>query len=77
MHAAVAAGIYPDIHAAADKMGKLKEETVQPNPDHQPVYNRLYAEYKTLYDYFGRGHNNVMKRLKQIKLEAHQEVVSL
>ena len=30
------------------------------------VYDRLYAEYRILHDYFGRGANDVMKRLKQI-----------
>ena len=70
MHAAVAAGIYPDIQAAADKMGKLKDEVVTPIPENQAVYDKLYAEYRTLYDYFGRGTNDVMKRLKAIKHEA-------
>ena len=27
----------------------------------------LFAEYKILHDYFGRGANDVMKRLKEIK----------
>ncbi|MHB8748707.1 MAG: ribulokinase [Aggregatilineales bacterium] len=70
MHAAVAAGLYPNIGAAADKMGKLKPEPVQPIPTNQAAYDKLYAEYKTLYDYFGRGANDVMKRLKQIRYEA-------
>ncbi|HVO41434.1 MAG TPA: ribulokinase [Aggregatilineales bacterium] len=74
MHAAVAAGVYPDIHAAAEKMGKLKDEVVQPIAEHKPIYDRLYADYKTLYDYFGRGTNDVMKRLKQIKREIRQGV---
>ncbi|MCL4247364.1 MAG: ribulokinase [Anaerolineae bacterium] len=70
MHAAVAAGVYPNIQTAADKMGKLKDEVVTPIAANQKVYDRLYADYKTLYDYFGRGANDVMKRLKQIKREA-------
>ncbi|MBX3085761.1 MAG: ribulokinase, partial [Anaerolineae bacterium] len=73
MHAAVAAGVYPNIAAAADKMGKLKDEVVYPNLENKKIYDRLYAEYKRLYDYFGRGEksggNDVMKRLKQIKRE--------
>jgi len=73
MHAAVAAGIYPDIHAAAEKMGKLKVEVVSPIPANQAVYDKLYAEYKALYDYFGRGANDVMKRLKKIRNEARGE----
>ena len=70
MHAAVAAGAYPDIQAAARAMGKLKDEVYQPIPAHQAVYGKLYAEYVTLHDYFGRGQNDVMKRLRKIRNEA-------
>jgi L-ribulokinase len=70
MHAAVAGGAYPDIHAASEKMGKLKAHVVTPIPENQARYDALYAEYKTLYDYFGRGTNDVMKRLKKIRHEA-------
>ena len=70
MHAAVAADIYSDIQAAAEKMGKLKDGVVRPIPGNQAVYDKLFQEYKTLYDYFGRGANDVMKRLKAIKHEA-------
>ena len=70
MHAAVAAGIYPDIQAAADKMGKLKDETVMPIAQNQAMYDKLFAEYKRLYDYFGRGANDAMKTLKAIKRAA-------
>ncbi|NWG18253.1 MAG: ribulokinase [Chloroflexi bacterium] len=70
MHAAVAAGLYPDIAAAAEKMGKLKDEVVEPIAENKAVYDELYHEYKILYDYFGRGQNDVMKRLKQIKRRA-------
>jgi L-ribulokinase len=70
MHAAVAAGIYPNIQAAAQKMARLKDEVVTPIAANQAVYDQLYAEYKTLYDYFGRGQNDVMKRLKRIKRQA-------
>jgi L-ribulokinase len=67
MHAAVAAGAYADIHAAAQTMGKLKDEVFKPIPENQAVYDKLYAEYVTLHDYFGRGENNVMKRLRAIR----------
>lgn len=69
MHAAVAAGVYPDIQAAAVKMGKLKEETFKPISENQAVYDKLYAEYVRLHDYFGRGENDVMKRLRAIRNE--------
>jgi len=33
------------------------------------VYNRIFREYQTLHDYFGRGGNDVMKRLKALQAE--------
>ncbi len=72
MHAAVAAGAYPSIQAAAKKMGKLKDESYRPVPENQAVYDKLYAEYVGLHDYFGRGENDVMKRLRAISAEARQ-----
>jgi L-ribulokinase len=75
MHAAVAAGVYPTIIVAAEHMGASPVRTVQPIPQHQQVYEQLYEEYKRLYTYFGRGEahggNDVMKRLKRLKLAAH------
>ena len=65
-----AAGGYDTIYAAAPLMGKLKELTYKPNPQAVAVYEKLFAEYVGLHDYFGRGGNNVMKRLKHIKIEA-------
>jgi L-ribulokinase len=70
MHAAVAAGVYSDIQGAAVKMGKLKDEVYRPIPEHQKVYTQLYNEYVTLHDYFGRGENDVMKRLRRIRNQA-------
>jgi L-ribulokinase len=51
-------------------MARLKEIVYRPIPENQAVYDQLYAEYVTLYDYFGRGDNDVMKRLKAIKAQA-------
>ena len=73
MHAAVAAGIYPNIEAAAETMGKLKDEVVEPIAAHRPIYDQLYADYKMLYDTFGRGGNDVMKRLKALRRAARGE----
>lgn len=67
MHAAVAAGAYPDIQAAAATMGKLKDEIFRPIPENQAIYDKLFAEYLILHDYFGRGENDVMKRLRKIR----------
>jgi L-ribulokinase len=64
-----AAGGYDSIFEAAAKMAHLKKETFQPIPSNQKIYDGLYAEYVKLYDYFGRGENNVMKTLKRIRDE--------
>ncbi len=43
-----------------------------PIPENQAVYEKLYAEYLKLHDYFGRGANDVMKHLKDIKAAARR-----
>lgn len=63
IHAAVAAGAYPDVRAAATAMGSVDRAMYQPVPAHVAAYNELYAEYTLLHDYFGRGVNDVMHRL--------------
>lgn len=74
MHGAVAAGDaaggYADIYAAANKMGGLKDEVYRPIPENVAVYDQLYADYSILYDYFGRGENDVMKRLRALRRAA-------
>ncbi len=62
-----ACGGYDDIFEAARKMGKLRDEVYLPNPENAKIYDKLYQEYSILHDYFGRGTNDVMKRLKQLK----------
>lgn len=69
MHAAVAADFFPDIRVAAAALGKRKPLVVQPIPANQAIYDRLYADYHILYDTFGRGANDVMKRLKRLRYE--------
>jgi L-ribulokinase len=61
------AGGYDTIFAAAQKMAHLKKETYEPIPENQEIYEKLYAEYLRLHDYFGRGGNDIMKTLKKIK----------
>ena len=60
-------GGYDSVYDAARMMGKLKNITYLPNEENAKVYDKLYAEYSTLHDYFGTGGNDVMKRLKEIK----------
>ena len=64
IHAAVAAGAYPDVLTASRVMGHANTGVYQPNPDVADAYDALYAEYLLLHDYFGRGVNDVMHRLK-------------
>lgn len=77
MFGAVAAGKerggYDSITEAAKDMGRVKDYIYQPINDHAGVYNQLFKEYARLYDYFGRGENNVMKTLKKIKRESSLE----
>ncbi|MGV8886402.1 MAG: ribulokinase [Microbacteriaceae bacterium] len=70
IHAAVAAGAYPDVRAAGRAMGKVNRAVYQPNAASADSYDALYAEYTALHDYFGQGGNDVMHRLKAIKKEA-------
>lgn len=63
------AGGYADVFEAARIMGKTKDLIYQPNPENAAVYAKLFREYETLHDYFGRGANDVMKRIKSIKIE--------
>lgn len=65
------AGGFADVFNAARRMGKVKEAAYEPVAEHAQVYDRLYAEYKRLHDYFGRGENDVMKRLKALKKQAN------
>jgi len=61
------AGGYDSIFEAARAMGKIKDRIYKPNPENVEVYNKLFYEYRILHDYFGRGENDVMKRLKKMK----------
>ena len=67
---AVAAGSsrggWDTVAAAASAMGGLKDMTFTPQPGHRAVYDQLFAEYRTLHDYFGRT-NQVMKTLKRLR----------
>jgi len=73
IHAAVAAGAYPDVPAAAAVMGREQRDVYRPDPARAAVYDELYAEYVRLHDYFGRGENKVMYRLRAIRDRALSE----
>jgi len=71
MFGAVAAGKanggYDSIFDAARDMANVLDRTYKPIAENVKMYDKLYAEYKVLYNYFGRGANDVMKRLKKIR----------
>ena len=65
IHAAVAAGAYPDVHAAARRMGSRTRNAYLPIAHNVAAYDRLYREYVAAHDWFGRG-NDMMRRLRRI-----------
>lgn len=71
MFAAVAAGAAAGGHAtiedAARAMATLKDVVYEPIPANVTVYDALYREYLRLHDQFGRGENDVLKRLRGIR----------
>lgn len=67
--AASGGGIFETIQTMSDRRCKV----YQPNPANFPVYGKLFREYKRLHDYFGKGENAVMERLRTMAREAKQE----
>lgn len=65
-----AAGGYDDIYEASAHMSNVSDVKYTPNPEAHKVYMKLYEEYRRLHDYFGRGGNDVMKRLLAIKAQS-------
>jgi len=69
MFGALAAGSksggYDSIEEAVAHMASCEKKTYLPLPQNIEVYNQLYVEYRKLHDYFGRGDNWVMERLRR------------
>jgi L-ribulokinase len=68
IHAAVAAGAYDGIEDAAAAMGTRRENVYLPDQERADAYDRLYAEYRKLHDFFADG--NMMHALRAIRNEA-------
>ena len=49
-------------------MGRKRDAVYAPDPASAAVYDELYGEYVALHDYFGRGANEVMHRLRTVRL---------
>jgi L-ribulokinase len=73
IHAAVAAGLHADVASAAAAMGRVDETAYVPDPARADAYDELFAEYRTLHDYFsGRpewGGSDVLHRLRDRRNE--------
>ena len=65
--AAVATGAYPDFISAIEGMHSRIDKKYAPVCENSCIYNELYAEYKLLHDYFGKGENRVMHRLRALQ----------
>jgi L-ribulokinase len=73
--AAVLAGAHGSFPAAQRAMTRLKKVGFRPDARSRKVYNRLYAQYRTLHDGFGGVRRNtdltrVMKELLAIRTES-------
>ncbi len=67
------AGGYASIVEAAKAMAHLEDRVYVPDPKRNAVYQKLFEEYKRLHDYFGRGENDVMKRLRALREQVLEE----
>jgi len=76
IHAAVAAGAYADVREAGQAMGELNKNVYTPNEQSAAAYDILFEEYALLHDYFGRGANEVMHRLKALKRAAAEASIA-
>jgi len=62
-----AAGGFDSIESAAATMVRPSRRTYLPDPKARPTYDGLFADYMALHDYFGRGGNDVMRRLRALR----------
>jgi L-ribulokinase len=72
MFAAVAGGVYSSIAEASGRMTRPAQKTVAPDAEAGRVYDQLFAEYVRLHDLFGRGGNDVMRSLGDLRLAARR-----
>ena len=70
IYAAVAAGEkaggYDKLCDACAAMSDPCPTVYKPDPKAHEIYNKLYDEYCGLVDYFGKGDNEIMRRLRRI-----------
>lgn len=66
IYASVAAGAFADIQAASEAFKQPAAAEYRPIPENVRIYEKLFAEYKQLHDYFGTE-NAVMDRLRALR----------
>jgi len=59
-----AEGGYDDLSQAVARMGGVKDRVYTPGAAEHIRYTDLFGEWVRLHDYFGRGENNVLKKLR-------------
>jgi L-ribulokinase len=64
------AGGYDSIADAAQRMVRPSVRTYRPDPSARRVYDDLFASYVSLHDRFGRGGDDVMRRLRGLRAGA-------
>ena len=67
IHAAVAAGAYPNVFAASEAMGGVSRDAYVPDAARADAYDVLYGHYVRLHDHFGRGADDVMHALRRVR----------
>jgi L-ribulokinase len=70
IHAAVAAGVHPDVASASAAMGRLESAAFWPDAARADGYDVLFHEYRILHDYFGGRSdksNDVLHRLRHLR----------
>lgn len=58
---------YADIGEASRALATKNQTYVYPKPEQNATYEGLYKDYRILCDYFGKGTNDVMKRLNALR----------
>jgi L-ribulokinase len=59
--------VHADIRAAAAAMGRVVREAYVPDERRADAYDPLYEHYDRLHDHFGRGGDDVMHRLHDLR----------
>jgi L-ribulokinase len=62
-----AGGGHDSIYQAIQHMAGVRDIVYRPDAKNHELYGELFREYLQLHDHFGRGGNDVMKRLRGIK----------